>query len=146
MLIAVSPYLDTPEQRGSIFHYRNAGSHIYMKGISDGSYQIYRVQQTTGAPARHDDKGLGIIKALSDYIPENRRTAVEKTIQIYESLERLGNNYKIYSNNLELSDGEKPNPIEQMNEIIKIIKTDYAPTAAKQNRKDAETPLPGSLK
>lgn len=121
MLIAVSPYLDTPEQE-AVYSIIGMLEVIYiLKGISDGSYQIYRMQQTP-VPARHDDKGLGIIKALSDYIPENRRTAVEKTIQIYESLERLGNNYKIYSNNLELSDGEKPNPIEQMNEIIKIIK------------------------
>ena len=32
----------------------------------------------TPVPARHDDKGLGIIKALSDYIPENRRKPLKK--------------------------------------------------------------------
>ncbi len=121
ILIAVSPYLDSPEQE-AVYSVIGMLEVIYLlKRIMDGSYQVYRMQQTP-VLSQQNDKGLGIIKVLSDYIPENRRPVVDKTVQIYESLERLSNNYRIYSNNLKLMDGHKPNPIEQMNEIIRIVK------------------------
>ncbi len=121
MLTAVSPYLDTPEQE-AVYSILGVLEAIYiLKGVSDGSYQVYRMQQTP-VITQHDDKGLGIVKALMNYIPEKNRPAVDKTVQIYESLERLSDKYKTYSNTLDHPDRHKLTPIEQMSEIINIIK------------------------
>ena len=58
MLTAVSPYLDTPEQE-AVYSILGVLEAIYiLKGVSDGSYQVYRMQQTP-VITQHDDKGLG---------------------------------------------------------------------------------------
>jgi len=122
ILMAVSPYLDVPEQEGIYTIIGVLEAIQILKGLREGSYQAQHMQQIPVLGLENESKGLGIIKALRDYMPENSRPTIDKAIQIHESIEKLSNNIKIYRNNLKIAGNRKPNPIEDLGEIIKVIK------------------------
>nr|PZN11884.1 MAG: hypothetical protein DIU64_01400 [Caldicoprobacter oshimai] len=123
MLMAVSPYLDVPEQEGIYTIIGILEAIQVLKGLREGSYQAQRMQQIPVLGLENENKGLGIIKALRDYMPENSRPTIDRAIQIHESIEKLSNNIKIYRNNLKIAGNRKPNPIEELGEIIKVVKS-----------------------
>ncbi|MBM7582147.1 hypothetical protein JOD02_001004 [Caldicoprobacter guelmensis] len=122
MLMAVSPYLDVPEQEGIYTIVGVLEALQILKGLREGSYQAQRMQQIPVLRLENENKTLGIIKTLKDYLPETTRPTIDRAIQLHESIEKLSNNLKIYRNNLKIAGKRNPNPIEDLGEIIKVIK------------------------
>lgn len=122
MLMAVSPYLDVPEQEGIYTIIGILEAIQILNGIREGSYQAQRMQQIPVLGLENENRSFGIVKALRDYMPENSRPFIDRAIQIHESMEKLSNNIKIYRNNLKIAGNRKPSPIEDLGEIIKVIK------------------------
>lgn len=122
MLMAASPYLDVPEQEGLYTIIGILEAIQILNGIREGSYQAQRMQQIPVLGLENENRNLGIIKALKDYMPESSRSFIDSAIQLHESIEKLINNIKIYRNNLKIAGNRKPNPIEDLGEIIKVIK------------------------
>lgn len=122
MLTAVSPYMGMTGQEG-IYTIIGVLEVIHLiKGLQDKGYQMQRMQQIPVLTLDDGNKGLGVIKALQDYIPESNRPFIDIIVQALESAEKLSNNMKIYSNNIKLAGNQKPNPIENLGEIIKIVR------------------------
>lgn len=122
MLLAVSPYLDVPEQEGLYTIVGILEAIQILNGIQEGSYQAQRMQQMPVLSLGSENKGLGVIKALKDYMPDSSRPLIDRAIQIHESMEKLLNNMKIYRNNLKIAGNDKPTPIEDLGQIIRVIK------------------------
>lgn len=122
MLTAISPYLDVPEQEGIYTIVGILEALQILKGLREGSYQAQRMQQIPVLKLENENKSLGIIKALKDYLPETRRPTIDRAIQLSESIKKLSNNLKIYKNNLKIAEKRKPNLIEDLGEIMRVIK------------------------
>lgn len=122
MLMAVSPYLDVPEQEGIYTIVGILEAIQILNGLREGSYQAQRMQQIPVMGLENENRSFGIVKALKDYMPDSSRPLIDRAIQIHESLEKLSNNIKIYRNNLKIAGSRNPNPLEDLGEMVKLIK------------------------